>query len=95
MKVFVTGIGLISALGNDVKENLGSLQNTKTGIGKANYLHSNYTSNILFGEVKKSNSQLISSSDSSAEIGLTRTTLLAYHAILESISDAQLSSKIR
>jgi len=92
MKVFVTGMGLISALGNDVKENLGSLQNTKTGIGKANYLHSNYTSNILFGEVKKSNSQLISSSDSSAEIGLTRTTLLAYHAILESISDAQLSS---
>ncbi|MBL1280453.1 MAG: beta-ketoacyl-[acyl-carrier-protein] synthase family protein [Fluviicola sp.] len=92
MKVFVTGMGLISAIGNNVAENLRSLKNTKTGIAKAEFLQSNYTSSILFGEVKKSNAELIKLTDSTSESGLTRTTLLSYVAVLESVADAKLNS---
>ena len=40
-KVFVTGMGVISAIGNNSEDNLTHLRNGDTGIGKTNYLESN------------------------------------------------------
>lgn len=90
-KVVVTGIGVISAIGNNVLENHKALQAGKTGIGKAQYLDSNYQQNYLFGEVKLSNEALLNAISIENKQGLSRTDLLAFKAFEEAISDAKLS----
>ncbi len=93
MKVFVTGMGLISAIGSDVEACLASLKNSKTGIGKAKHFESKYTSSLFFGEVDLSNQELKDKADANSEKGLSRTALLAYIAVQEAIDKAQLTSE--
>ncbi len=92
-KVYITGLGVISAIGNDVQSCFNTLNSAKTGIGKAHFFHSKYTDSLLFGEVNLNNDQLVSLTDSSHEEGLTRTTLLAYKAFQEAIKSADLSEE--
>lgn len=49
---------MISAIGNNVPESLVSLSNSKTGIGKINYLTTRYKDDFLAGEIKLSNKEL-------------------------------------
>ncbi|PJA06199.1 MAG: beta-ketoacyl-[acyl-carrier-protein] synthase family protein [Flavobacteriales bacterium CG_4_10_14_0_2_um_filter_32_8] len=90
--VFVTGIGVISAIGNNCEENLSHLQKGKTGIGKAIHLDSNYAKLFPFGEVKLSTSALKSNLNI-AQKGLTRTDLLAFTAVQEAIQKANLTAQ--
>ncbi|MES2762571.1 MAG: beta-ketoacyl-[acyl-carrier-protein] synthase family protein [Bacteroidota bacterium] len=57
-KVYITGLGMISAIGNNVPESLASLSNSKTGIGKINHLTTRYKDEFLAGEIKLSNKEL-------------------------------------
>ena len=54
----VTGMGIISAIGNNLSENYDSLHHGRSGIAKAAYFESVYTSILPFGEVKCSNEEL-------------------------------------
>jgi len=92
-KVYITGMGVISAIGNDVQSCLSTLNSAKTGIGKAHFFQSKYTDSLLFGEVNLDNKQLISLTNSSIEKGLSRTTLLAYKAFQEAIKSAAISKE--
>lgn len=92
-RVVVTGIGVISAIGNNVEENLKGLRNCKTGIGKAQFLNSKYADELLFGEVKLSDQELHSLAGNFDIPGLTRTELLAFMAFREAVSSAQLSEE--
>lgn len=98
-KVFVTGMGVISAIGNDVASNLSQLKAAKTGIGKAEHFSSKYTASLNFGEVSMSNEELTALVADRNKIGalenesgLSRTTLLAYLAFQEAIEQAQLNA---
>ena len=53
MKIFVTGIGVVSAVGLNAEENLRSLKSRTTGISKSP-VH-----NLMLAEVKLSNEQII------------------------------------
>ena len=57
-KVFVTGMGVISAIGNNSAENLKNLRDGKSGVGPAKYLKSNYGKSHPFAEVKISTEEL-------------------------------------
>jgi 3-oxoacyl-(acyl-carrier-protein) synthase len=92
-RVVVTGIGVISALGSNKNENLATLRSCKTGIGKAQFLESRYTEELLFGEVKKSNDELKSHLDIGDMPGLTRTEFLAFTAFKEAIAEAGLAEE--
>ncbi|MFT7612536.1 MAG: 3-oxoacyl-(acyl-carrier-protein) synthase [Parvicellaceae bacterium] len=92
-KVFVTGFGIISAIGNDMESNLDQLKRAKSGIGRARHFNSKYTANLNFGEVKMSNTELKELVSAQNESGLSRTTLLAYTAIQEAIDNAGLSEE--
>jgi 3-oxoacyl-(acyl-carrier-protein) synthase len=92
-RVFVTGIGVISAIGNNAEENLKGLRNCKTGIGKAQFLNSKYADELLFGEVKLSDQELHSLAGNFDIPGLTRTELLAFMAFREAVSSALLSEE--
>jgi 3-oxoacyl-(acyl-carrier-protein) synthase len=92
-RVFVTGMGLISAIGHDVPSCLQSLKNGQSGIGKARFFTSRYTENIPFAEVSLSNAELKARKGLSGEKGLSRTALLAFTAVEEALSQAGLSSE--
>jgi 3-oxoacyl-(acyl-carrier-protein) synthase len=89
-KVYVTGIGIISAIGSTADANRQSLINAQSGIGKARHFNSKYTSNLNFGEVDLSNDDLKRITNSSHEKGVSRTALLAYCAFQQAIDHAKL-----
>ena len=57
-RVYITGLGMISAVGNNVPESFLSLSQSKTGIGKINHLTTRYKDEFLAGEIKLSNAEL-------------------------------------
>lgn len=87
MEIAITGIGAISAIGNDVQENLRSLLAKQTGIGKAKFVSSKLTETHLFGEVKLSNQQLLDGLNWKGD-AVSRTTLLSAWAMKEAIAQA-------
>jgi 3-oxoacyl-(acyl-carrier-protein) synthase len=92
MGVRVTGIGIVSAIGLTVGENLRALREGKSGIGPVRYLEGAKAS--LAGEVKMSNSELAD------ELGLaagpvSRTSLLGLKAAREAWGDNKRSGVIR
>ena len=90
-RIVVTGIGVISAIGNNVSQNHDSLKSGKTGIGKSQFLDSKYAQNLLFGEVKLSNEELRNPLQLADSRGISRTGLLAITAWKEAVSNAGLS----
>ncbi|MCK4360300.1 MAG: beta-ketoacyl-[acyl-carrier-protein] synthase family protein, partial [Bacteroidales bacterium] len=92
-KVFVTGMGVISSIGKDIKKNSESLRNGNSGINKPKFFQSKYASSFFFGEVNISNRSLKEQLGLSEEKGLTRTDLFAFKAFDEAINDAKLSKE--
>ena len=62
MKILITGMGVISAIGNNVTENLMSLKNSKDGISNITGLK-NMRKSFVGGEIKLSNKELIEIND--------------------------------
>lgn len=87
----VTGMGMISAIGNNVQQNHESLRSGRSGIGKVAFFESLYASQLPFGEVKLSNDQLKRLQLLETAAGYTRTCLLADKAFAEAIADAALT----
>jgi 3-oxoacyl-(acyl-carrier-protein) synthase len=90
-RIFVTGMGIITAVGNSLEANRSSLLQGRSGVGKANFLSTKYTATLPFGEVKISTQQLKEQLNAQ-EKGITRTSLLALHALEEAIHDSGLSA---
>lgn len=92
-RVYITGFGVISGLGNGVEKNIEKLKNGKSGIERAQNLTSRYTGRLPFSEVKMSTLNLLDLTETSKNTGITRTTLLAYVAFQEAINQANLSNQ--
>ena len=92
-KVVVTGIGVVSAIGNDVASNLAQLKRCESGIGKAQHFSSKYVDSLNFAEVKLSNEQLKDKLGLTGKPGISRTALLASLAFKEAIDQANLSKE--
>jgi 3-oxoacyl-(acyl-carrier-protein) synthase len=91
-RIFVTGMGVISAIGDTVATNHLSLMQGKCGIGRLSLFPSKYAGSLLFGEIKISTKTLQEKLQAN-EPGITRTSLLALHAFNEAIRDAQLTKE--
>jgi len=89
-KVYVTGMGLISALGLGVGQNHEALQNCESGVGKANYLDSKYKDEKPFAEVDLSNQNLRAILEISESETLSRTDMFAILAFSEAVESAGL-----
>ncbi len=88
--IYITGLGIISAIGNNVQECLQSLENGADGVGGMQYLQSAHKGELPVAEVKKSNEELAALAALPA--GYTRTTLLSAIAAKEAISDAAIEN---
>ncbi len=89
-KVYVTGIGIVSAIGLNVAENFNSLKSLKHGIGKLENFESIHSETIPCGEIKLNNSQLAELLDINIGDDFSRTALLGMLAAKEAMSNAGL-----
>ncbi|MDP4282757.1 MAG: beta-ketoacyl-[acyl-carrier-protein] synthase family protein [Bacteroidota bacterium] len=90
-RVFVTGTGIISSIGNNKKENLESLLSEKTGIGEITLLDTIHKGKIPVAEVKLTTPQLLTLLGAEGKKNLTRTAILGIMAAREAILDAGLN----
>ncbi len=93
-RVLVTGVGVISAIGNNFNENFQSLKKGKSGICKASHFKSVYTETLPFAEIKVENSYLADQLGITADSGYTRTCLLAEYAFQQAVLDAGLGDNV-
>ena len=91
-RIVVTGIGVITALGDSVAANREALKKGQCGISFLELFPSRYAETLRFGEVKVSNEQL-KQKFKVQDKGVTRTTLLAIHAFEEALQNSGLSNE--
>ncbi len=94
-KVYITGIGIISAIGNDVSHNLDSLLQGRHGIGPITHTETIHKGIIPVGEVKLSNEELrdLACIPAGFHKEITRTTLLGLIAAREALENSGIDVK--
>ena len=89
-EIVVTGLGMISAIGNSVSANRDSLKAGVCGISTLQNFPSRFSGILPCGEIKI-NTTTLKQKLSAFEPGITRTDLLCLHAFREAVSDAGLT----
>lgn len=89
--VAVTGIGVISSIGDNVGENLHGLLTGKHGLSRITNFPTRLREHIWVGEIKRSNEELSDSLGLSQPHALTRTALLGAYAAREALASAQIT----
>jgi 3-oxoacyl-[acyl-carrier-protein] synthase-1 len=87
-KVFITGIGIISAIGDNVQENITSLRQQKTGLGTISILDTKHKNEFVAGEIKYRNPELASLLGLPPGSDFPRTSLLGMIAASEAFHHA-------
>lgn len=90
-KVVVTGLGIVSALGLGVKQNIHALQNGHTGIAPIKYLQTRLRDKFVLGEVKYSNTDLKSILGIGEDELISRTSMFGILAVREAANMAGLT----
>jgi 3-oxoacyl-[acyl-carrier-protein] synthase-1 len=90
-KIAITGMGIISSIGNNVKENLQSLQSGKHGISDIELFETRHAGSIKTGEIKLSNTELIEKLQLKDVKNATRTALLGMIAAKEAVENAAIT----
>ena len=88
--VAITGMGIISAIGNNVQENYNSLISGKAGISKISHIETIHADEIMVGEIKTTNAEF------EAQLGLSqnsfsRSPILGIIAAKEALVQAGIS----
>lgn len=91
-RIFITGLGLISAIGDSVKENREALQQERSGISHIRFYHTAYAGKLPAAEVRHSTEELNKKLFKKINPSITRTSLLALHAAGEAIMDSGLTT---
>lgn len=81
-------MGLISAIGDSVKENRISLQQSRSGISQIRYYQTAYAGRLPAAEVPHDTETLKRNLLRAPDPSVTRTSLLAIHAVGEAIQDS-------
>ena len=87
-RIFVTGIGIISGIGNNVDETLESIKQKKSGVAEIKYLKTNHKGKIPVSEVKLSEDELIERAGLDKNEPFTRSTLIGIIAADEAVKNA-------
>jgi 3-oxoacyl-[acyl-carrier-protein] synthase-1 len=90
-RVFVTGIGIISGIGNNVEETLESIKQKKSGVTDIKYLETIHKGQLPVSEVKLSEDELIEMANLDKSEPFTRSTLIGIIAAAEAVKSAQIN----
>ena len=88
MKIAITGIGIISAIGTTAEENFNALINRKSGISNLENLDTIHKETLKFGEVKLTNSALTERLNLPENHNFSRTALLGTFAAQQAVKSA-------
>lgn len=94
-KVFVTGYGIISAIGFNVGEAIDSLKKLKTGVSNLTLIDSVYRGEIPVAEIKATNRELVDLARPEKSVRYSRTALLGLIAARQAADHAQLHTQSR
>lgn len=86
--IAVTGIGIISSIGNTVDENLQALLEGRHGISRVQNFDTKHREHILVGEIKRSNEELAAALGITEPHNFTRTALLGAYAAKAAVASA-------
>ncbi|KAB1069024.1 beta-ketoacyl-[acyl-carrier-protein] synthase family protein [Tamlana haliotis] len=86
--VAITGMGIISAIGNNVAENYQSLIEGRKGISRVSKIKTNHVNDIMVGEIAFTNEELIAQIGLNPDNSFTRTALLGCLAAKEAVNNA-------
>ncbi|MBM3435448.1 MAG: beta-ketoacyl-[acyl-carrier-protein] synthase family protein [Bacteroidetes bacterium] len=87
-RVVITGIGIISSIGNGISESLKSIRSLKSGIGPLTILNTIHKHSFPCGEIKLTDEELVVIAGKGVPDVVTRTTLLGIIAAKEAFNDA-------
>jgi len=90
--VAITGMGIISSIGNTVEDNLLSLLNQAPGISVIEFIETHHKDNIKVGEIKETNEDLIKMLNLPETNSYSRTTMLAEIAAKEAVKNAGITN---
>ncbi|MDR1761058.1 MAG: beta-ketoacyl-[acyl-carrier-protein] synthase family protein, partial [Bacteroidales bacterium] len=93
-KIVVTGMGIVSALGSNVNENLTALQAKKSGIAPLRYLKTSHTE-FPVGEVKMTDEEMARNLNIAENELTTRTSLMGMLAVREALESANIGYKTK
>ncbi|MBE8721741.1 beta-ketoacyl-[acyl-carrier-protein] synthase family protein [Sphingobacterium pedocola] len=89
-RVAVTGMGIVSAIGLSVAENLNSLRNAQKGITRVDNFETSLLDKVRVGEIKLSNEQLSKKLQLPIDNSMTRTGMLGALAAQQAVASAQI-----
>jgi 3-oxoacyl-[acyl-carrier-protein] synthase-1 len=93
-RIYITGTGIVSAIGNNVEATLQSLLAGKSGISDIKYLKTAHTE-FPVGEVKMSNEQMMLFLQIPENQITTRTSLMGMLAVKEALKNAKIDIQTR
>ena len=88
MKVAITGMGILSAIGDTVQENYEALVHSRKGITRVENIATVHAGDIMVGEIKQSNDQLAAQLQLPQDHNYTRTALLGALAARQAVAHA-------
>ncbi|MBL1409719.1 beta-ketoacyl-[acyl-carrier-protein] synthase family protein [Sphingobacterium faecale] len=91
--VGITGMGIVSAIGLSVEENLLALSQSRCGISRIDNFDTRHRDNVLVGEIKLSNRDLEDRIGLTKGHSLTRTGMLGILAARQALQQAELDLK--
>jgi 3-oxoacyl-(acyl-carrier-protein) synthase len=90
--VAITGMGIISSIGNTVEENYNALLHSQIGITTIENITTVHADVIKVGEIKKTNQELIEELQLSKDNNFTRTAMLGTIAAKQAVKNAGITS---
>jgi 3-oxoacyl-(acyl-carrier-protein) synthase len=86
--VYIAGLGVVSAIGNNVAEHLDAFKNGRAGMGTITLMDTIHKGKLPVAEVKLTDEELVAETGLSAHCG--RTALLSSVAAKEALADANI-----
>ena len=90
-RVAITGMGIISSIGNKLDDNLQALLNNKKGIASIVNIETRHKNDIKVGEILQTNSQLANRLNLSQNHNYSRTALLGCIAAKQALKHANIN----
>lgn len=90
--VAITGMGIISSIGNSVEENYNALLNSQAGITAIENIATLHADSIKVGEIKMTNQQLIDELQLGNDNNFSRTAMLGTFAAKQAIQNAGITA---
>ena len=90
--IAITGMGIISSIGNSVEENYNALLNSQAGITTIENIATVHADVIKVGEIKKTNQELVEELQLGKDNNFSRTAMLGTIAAKQAVKNAGITS---